>query len=100
MTDLAASESLTAFETLAATRRTNLRIDPERPVPDELVERLCRLAQWAPNHHRTWPWRFAALTGDARRRLGALVADDLRASGAAPEKIAKDRKSTRLNSSH
>jgi nitroreductase len=89
MPDLAPFDSLAAFETLAAARRTNLRIDPDRPVSDDLVERLCRLAQWAPNHHRTWPWRFAALTGDARRRLGALVADDLRAAGAASEKIAK-----------
>ena len=84
-----ATDALAAFERLVATRRTNLRIDPDRPVADELVERLCHLAQWAPNHHRTWPWRFAALTGDARRRLGALVADDLRASGASPDKIAK-----------
>ena len=80
---------LARFEVLARRRRTNLRIDVERPVPVELVRRLCNVAQWAPNHHRSWPWRFAALTGDARRRLGAVVAEDLRAAAAAPEKIAK-----------
>lgn len=58
-------------------RRTNLRMITERPVPPELIERLCAAATWAPNHHRTWPWRFAALTGDARARLGAIVADAL-----------------------
>lgn len=80
---------LDSFEVLARQRRTNLRIDTSRPVPEDLVRRLCELAQWAPNHHRSWPWRFAALTGDARRRLGLAVADDLRDHQAAPEKIAK-----------
>ena len=80
---------LARFEELARRRRTNLRIDVGRPVPEALVRRLCDVAQWAPNHHRSWPWRFAALTGDARRRLGAVVAEDLRAVAASPEKIAK-----------
>src|SRR5438046_1385274 len=31
-------------------RRSNLRIDAQRPVPDELIDRLIELAQWAPNH--------------------------------------------------
>ena len=42
----------------------------------DLVERLCELATWAPNHKKTWPWRFASFTGDGRARLGeAFVAD-------------------------
>ena len=82
-------EALEGLEALLVRRRTNLRIDPRRPVAAELVERLCVAAQWAPNHHRTWPWRFAALTGSARTQLGLLVAADLRAQEAAPEKIAK-----------
>lgn len=53
-------------------------VDKDRPVPPELVDRLCDLATWAPNHKRTWPWRFAAVRGDARLRLGeAFVADML-----------------------
>lgn len=51
-------------------------VDQHRAVPPELVDRLCDLATWAPNHKRTWPWRFAAFSGDARLRLGeAFVAD-------------------------
>jgi len=51
-------------------------VDKTRDVPVEVVERLCELAQWAPNHKRTWPWRFALFTGDGRQRLGeAFVAD-------------------------
>jgi nitroreductase len=51
-------------------------VDKERTVPPELIDRLCELGTWAPNHKKTWPWRFAAITGGAQARLGeAFVAD-------------------------
>ena len=51
-------------------------VDPERSLPDVEIVDLCTAAQWAPNHKRTWPWRFAAFSGDSRLRLGeAFVAD-------------------------
>lgn len=52
-------------------------VDPTRPVPDELIDRLCELATWAPNHKRTWPWRFAAFRGDSRLVLGEAFVDDM-----------------------
>ncbi len=52
-------------------------VDQERPVPTELIDDLCELATWAPNHKRTWPWRFALFTGDGRARLGAAMADEM-----------------------
>jgi len=78
-------------------RRTSLLVDHERPVPVELVTELCGLAQWAPNHKRTWPWRFALFTGDGRRRLGDAFGDDLLDEGFGdevtgdPGKVAKTR---------
>lgn len=71
--------ALDSFAALVHARRTNLHVDPDRAVPDALLERLCELARWAPNHKRTWPWCFSAFTGDGRRRLGAAFVDDLRA---------------------
>lgn len=68
---------LATFSDLVTRRRTSLLMDRQRPVPPELVDRLCRLATWAPNHKKTWPWRFAVLTGEARRRLGELTAEQL-----------------------
>ena len=68
---------LDEFADLARSRRTHMLVDPDRAVPDELVDRLCELATWAPNHKRTWPWKFAHLTGDARLRLGAAFATDM-----------------------
>lgn len=64
------------FAALARARRTHLLVDRERPVPRDLIEQLCEVASWAPNHKKTWPWKFAAVTGDGRARLGeAFVAD-------------------------
>jgi nitroreductase len=81
MTDHQRATDLTLFELLVSTRRTSLRMDQGRAVPVELVERLCRLVSWAPNHKKTWPWRFALFTGDGRSRLGSTIADALEASG-------------------
>jgi len=61
---------------LIRSRRTSMIVDKSRDVPVDVVEQLCELAQWAPNHKRTWPWRFALFTGEGRARLGqAFVAD-------------------------
>ena len=60
-------------------RRTSMLVDKERPVPNELIEELCELASWAPNHKRTWPWRFAAITGPAQLRFGDTVAEAMAA---------------------
>lgn len=76
---------------LAARRRSNLRIDRDRPVPDELLDRLVAMAACAPNHKRTFPWRFRILTGSARADLGAALAADLTAEGADAAKVDKAR---------
>src|ERR1700731_360729 len=39
------------------------------PVERKTLEELLELARWAPNHHRTNPWRFRVLGPDARTRL-------------------------------
>lgn len=79
-----------ALDAIAATivqRRTNLRIDRDRPVSVDLLHRLCELGTWAPNHKRTEPWRFAVITGSARRTLGELTAAHLEATGTADEAV-------------
>lgn len=66
-----------SFAELAGRRRSNLRIDPDRAVDPDLLERLIRTAATAPNHHRTNPWRFRIITGEGRRGLGEALASDL-----------------------
>ncbi|MEK0313521.1 nitroreductase family protein [Cohnella sp. 56] len=46
----------------------------DEPVPREVVESLIEAAVWAPNHHRTEPWRFVVMTGEGRRTLGRAYA--------------------------
>ena len=72
-------------------RRTSMLVDRERPVPNELIEELCELASWAPNHKRTWPWRFAAITGPAQLRFGDTVAEAMATFGDEPAKVDKAR---------
>ena len=82
------------FDDLAAlirSRRTSMLVQADRPVPHDVVEQLCDLAQWAPNHKRTWPWRFALVEGDGRARLGEVIAEAMAAHGDPPEKVAKAR---------
>jgi len=83
--------TLTELGDLIRARRTAMFVDKERPVPHELVSELCELAQWAPNHKRTWPWRFALLEGEARARLGEAIADVMADLGDPEPKVAKTR---------
>lgn len=81
----------TAVDEVIRTRRTSLLMDPDDPVPVELVDLLIELATWAPNHKRTWPWRFTVITGDARLRYGEALAAVAPGLGIGPEKVAKLR---------
>jgi nitroreductase len=53
---------------LIRTRRTHKSFGPE-PVPRETLADLFELARWAPNHHRTNPWRFRVLGPKTLARL-------------------------------
>src|SRR5919202_5352533 len=49
-------------------RRTHKSFGPD-PVPSETLAELFELARWAPNHHRTNPWRFRVLGPETLARL-------------------------------
>src|SRR5437764_10946216 len=74
MTESAGAEAV--LQALRA-RRSVGRVRPEQP-PRALVERVIEAATWAPNHYHTRPWRFVVVAGEARRALGAVMADALR----------------------
>lgn len=79
------------LETLIVARRSNIQIDPDRPVDANIVERITSVIQWAPNHKRTWPARVAVVSGDSRRRLGEAIATAMTARGDDVNKIDKTR---------
>ena len=66
-----------ALGEIIRSRRTSMFVDQTREVPVSVVEDLCELASWAPNHKKTWPWRFALFTGEGRSRLGETMAADM-----------------------
>jgi nitroreductase len=59
--------------TAISTRRSIGVVKPD-PVPTELINKILEAGSWAPSHHRTEPWRFFVLSGDARKRLGKTLA--------------------------
>jgi nitroreductase len=55
-------------ETAIRTRRTHKAFAPE-PLPREQLEELLELANWAPNHHLTVPWRLRVVGPSSLDRL-------------------------------
>ncbi|KSU85356.1 MULTISPECIES: nitroreductase family protein [Fictibacillus] len=55
------------------TRRSIGKVKDE-PVPKEDLEKILEAGTYAPNHHRTNPWRFFVLTGEGRNRFGEHLA--------------------------
>jgi nitroreductase len=49
-------------------RRTHKSFAPD-PVRPGLLDELLELARWAPNHHRTNPWRFRVLGPETLAKL-------------------------------
>ena len=57
-----------ALADLIRSRRTHKSFGPD-PISTELVDELLELARWAPNHHRTNPWRFRLVGPETLARL-------------------------------
>jgi len=53
---------------LIRSRRTHKSFAAE-PLARETLDELLDLARWAPNHHRTNPWRFRVLGPETLARL-------------------------------
>ncbi|HKK88072.1 MAG TPA: nitroreductase [Saprospiraceae bacterium] len=47
----------------------------ERVISQDVIDDLLELANWAPSHKRTEPWRFVVITGDSKEEVGQLAAD-------------------------
>ncbi|TCS96714.1 nitroreductase family protein [Hazenella coriacea] len=59
----------------AITTRRSIGKVKEDQVPLPLIEKVLEAATWAPNHHRTEPWRFVVLQDDGRQGLGRVYAE-------------------------
>ena len=79
------------FAQLVRTRRSQLIVDQERDVEIDLINQLCSVATWAPNHQQTWPWVFGVFTGESRRGLSNATADAMQRNGDSEMKVTKTR---------
>jgi nitroreductase len=64
------------------------------PGPDEgQLTTILRAASRVPDHGKLFPWRFIVIQGDARRRMGNLLVETLRADEPAlsPERVEIER---------
>ena len=64
------------IEAIESRRTVGKLVDP---APDEAaLGRAFRAAMTAPDHKRLRPWRFLVIDGEARKELGALMAQSLK----------------------
>lgn len=79
------------FEAIYA-RQSMGKVKPD-PVPRELIEKLLSAAVQAPNHYKVRPWRFVAMSGAGRERMGEAMAQSLkrRVPDAPPEALDAER---------
>ncbi|TDR93737.1 nitroreductase family protein [Enterovirga rhinocerotis] len=82
------------FIDLLAKRRTVPIPKLEGPGPDaEELQTLLTIAARVPDHGKLVPWRFLVIEGEARQRIGEVIAAAFQADepSASPERIAQER---------
>jgi|SRR5690625_637907 len=57
----------------------------DTPVEREKIETMLESAVWAPNHHRTEPWKFFVLSGEGRKPLSRVLREVARGRVDDPE---------------
>lgn len=78
-------------EAIIHRRKSAMTINRDQPVGRDILERLVRVAQAAPNHRKTRPLRLAVVQGDSRAALGEAIAAAMAAHGDADNKVEKAR---------
>lgn len=88
-----AATALSEHVELIRTRRSvgQKLLDPDAPVPHEIVLDAIESARWAPNHKRTEPWTFYLLDRDRIMRLAEMNAELLERQGSKPENVSAKR---------
>ncbi|WP_457103899.1 nitroreductase family protein [Methylobacterium sp. P5_C11] len=85
---------MTATLDLLKTRRSVPPVLLDEPGPDRAqLETLLTVASRVPDHGKLAPWRFIVIAGEARVRVGALIAAAFAADNpdASPERLAQEQ---------
>lgn len=62
-------------ECIQSRRSTKTALMNGTRIPDELIQQLLELADWAPTHAMTEPWRFIVYSGEALQQFAQQQAD-------------------------
>ncbi|HEX8991657.1 MAG TPA: nitroreductase [Anaerolineales bacterium] len=73
--------------------RTSIKRFTQQAVEREKIEQLLEAGAAAPNHYKVRPWRFVVVSGQARERLGDVMAEVFHRKFPAvpPEAMQKER---------
>ncbi|MGU3464405.1 nitroreductase [Methylobacterium sp. C33D] len=85
---------MTATLDLLKTRRSVPPALLDEPGPDRAqLDTILAAASRVPDHGKLAPWRFIVIAGEARERVGEVIAATFAADnpGAAPERLAQER---------
>ena len=65
------------FEVLSKIIRNRRSVFPvqygHKDIPQDFIDQMLELGNWAPTHRRTEPWRYVVMTGAAKARLGEFL---------------------------
>lgn len=86
---------LDTLSAIRARRTVDLPLLSPDPIDDQTLSTLLEAANWAPNHGRTEPWRFAVFTGGGRTRLADALAESLALSQGRAEPTPEARETQR-----
>ncbi len=75
-------QAQTVLDTIQQRRSVDISKLSTESVPTEVIEAILTAGIWAPNHGQREPWRFTVFTGEARQRLGDILATSFAASEA------------------
>ena len=72
--------------------RWSVPIVTQDKITEDLIEKILEAGVYAPNHHRTKPWRFFVLTGDARAKLGKVFEEVTKSQLQNPNNVESQKK--------
>jgi nitroreductase len=83
----------------AITSRRSIGKVKDLPVPVDHIEKILEAGTYAPNHYRTEPWRFFVITGEGRKKLGAVLEEitTIENTGLPPDELAKKTEKAKNN---
>jgi len=87
------------FEAIKKRRSVYPHQFKDRLVEDSDLKKLLELANWAPTHRKTEPWRFKVMTGEFKSKAGEFFKDIYLTTTEKPKRIKAKKIADKFNQS-